>query len=148
MTADFLDHLNATRTGGEYDLDRATKSLATEIEANLLTNPSARAEVARLAAQRKRNKWSRQSSASLRKQFEQGQMSFDLGAADLSVKVPLGDNVVVDLGEMNEQRIRRRRELRLSTHRDEMRAFEAEMAWWDQVLGHLKPNATLKESLS
>lgn len=134
----FEEHLNRHRTAdGEYDLAAAEKARADELR----SMPEALDDLADKAANAERRRWESSNRDHLRKQFLAGQGSF----ADMDARVPLGDSVVVRLGDMNHDRIRIRKDLRTRTHLDENRAYDAEMTYWLDRERRLGPGETLDD---
>lgn len=136
----FEDHLELHRLpDGGYDLAGAEEARAKELAAS-------DADMERLAvkaARQERSAWEKRNTAELRKQFTQG--TLNLGVLDLKVLVPLGDNVAVELGAMDEGRIRIREDLRTGHHLHEIRAYDAEMTFWRNVRGLLPPGGTVED---
>lgn len=120
----FADHLeNHRRTDGTFDLDAAEEDRRFELE----THPTELAKLAARVASGEREAWQREETKSLRKQFSQPALS---PALELDVKVPIGGSTAVRLGDMNHERIRLRKDMRIKVHLDESSAFQAEMTHW------------------
>jgi hypothetical protein len=129
----FEEHLdNHRRTDGTYDLDAAEEDRRHEVE----TDPGEIVRLAAKIAKQERAAWQSQETATLRKQFEQPALSPQL---ELDVRVPLGDGTVVRLGDMNSDRITARKDMRIKSHLDEIRAYEAEMTHWLRTEPLLNP---------
>jgi hypothetical protein len=138
----FEEHLaNHRNPDGTYDLDAAEEDLRYEIE----TSPEGLLEFAAKVAKQARDAWQKQETSKLRKQFQHPALSPEL---ELEAKVPLGDSVVVDYGDMNEVRIRTRKDLRTEVHINEIRAFETEITHWNQTLKLLDPDETIADAMS
>jgi len=134
----FEDHLESTKNGdGSYDLAAAQAARVEEI----LGNDEEREALARKSAQQERARWESNETKLLRKQFVQQPLSPDL---DMDVKVPLGDDTAVRLGEMNRERIRIRKDLRTQHHLHEIRAFDTEMTFWQSTESVLGPDDTIE----
>lgn len=138
----FSDHLlNHRSADGSYDLDAAEEDRRFEME-------SSSQEIARLtakAAKQERSTWMNQETAMLRRQFAQPALSPDL---EPDVMVPLGNGTVVRLGEMNHSRIAMRRAMRRRAHDDEMRAFVAEIAFWERIEQLLQSGETVDGAIA
>lgn len=138
----FEQHLaNHRNPDGTYDLDAAEEDRRYEIE----TSPEGLLEYAAKLAKGERDAWQKQETSKLRKQFQQSALSPEL---ELEAKVPLGDSVAVEYGDMNEVRIRTRKDLRTEVHINEIRAFETEITHWNQTLKLLDPGETIAEAMS
>jgi len=134
----FEDHLESTKNeDGSYNLAAAQDARAKEI----LDSDEETEAIARKAAQQERARWESNETKLLRKQFVQQALSPDL---DMDVKVPLGDDTAVRLGEMNWERIRIRKDLRTQHHLHEIRAFDAEMTFWQNTESLLGPDDTIE----
>lgn len=138
----FEEHLqNHRNPDGTYDLDAAEEDRRYEIE----STPGELTKLAAKVAKQEREAYLRQETAKLRKQFEQAALSSSL---ELDVMVPLGTGEVVPFGEMNDVRIRIRRDLRTEIHRREFRAYDAEMTHWDQTQALLNDGETVAEAIA
>lgn len=138
----FEEHLaNHRNPDGTYDLDAAEEDRRYDIEAS----PEGLLEYAAKAAKQERAAWQKQETSKLRKQFQQAALSPEL---ELETKVPLGDSVVVDYGDMDQVRIRTRKDLREEVHINEIRAYDAEITHWNQTLKLLDPSETIAEALN
>lgn len=138
----FDEHVRRhTAPDGEVDLGAAEKDRAAE----LATTPEVVAELAAKAARDERRQWESQNSGKLRKQFAGGFEQLTLGGLDLDLFVQLGENVAVRLGEMNEERIRIREDLRTDFHLKESRAYDAEMTFWRNARRMLPLGGTIGE---
>lgn len=138
----FADHLSAHRNGdGSYDLDAAQDARIAEI----LADPGAIEGLAQAKAEGERRRWESQETKNLRKQFTQPALSPEL---ELDIKVPLGDSTAVDLGDMNEERIRIRIDLRTDVHRAEIRAYDTEVGFWRDTQRVLAPRETIGEAIA
>lgn len=126
---------------GQADLNAAEKARAAELAAT----PEAVADLAAKAASDERRQWESQNSGKLRKQFAGGFEQLTLGGLDLDLFVQLGDSVAVRLGEMNEERIRIREDLRTDFHLREARAYDAEMTFWRNARRLLPPGGTIDD---
>jgi hypothetical protein len=136
----FDEHVRRHTTGkGEVDLNAAERARAAELAAT----PEIVAELAAKAARDERRQWESQNSGKLRKQFAGGFEQLTLGGLDLDLFVQLGENVAVRLGEMNEERIRIREDLRTDFHLKEARAYDAEMTFWRNARRMLPPGGTI-----
>lgn len=137
----FDEHLsNHRNTDGSYDLDGAEEDRRFEIE----TNPAEVVKLAAKVAKQERIAWQSTESQNLRKQFEQPALSPSL---ELDVKVPLGNGTVVRLGDMNHVRITIRKDMRIKTHLDEIRAFDAEMSHWLHTEPLLDSGETIEDAI-
>jgi hypothetical protein len=137
----FEEHLeNYRNDDGSYDLAGAEQARADE----LANDPGVIAHLAAKAAKQERAAWERNETANLRKQFSQPALSAEL---ELSVKVPLGDSVAVEYGDMDHKRIRLRKDLRTKVHLDENRAFDAEMTHWMRTEQLLNDGETIAEAM-
>lgn len=138
----FADHLeNHRRTDGSFDLDAAEKDRRFELE----TNPTELAKLAARVAAGERETWQREETRSLRKQFSQPALS---PALELDVKVPIGGSTAVRLGDMNHERIRLRKDMRIKVHLDESSAFQAEMTHWLGTEQLLSGDETIQDAIS
>jgi hypothetical protein len=138
----FEKHLgNYRNDDGSYDLNAAESARAQE----LAQTPGEIDKLAAKAAKQERAAWERNETASLRKQFAQPALSPEL---ELTVKVPLGDSVAVEYGDMDHKRIRLRKDLRTKVHLDEGRTFDAEMTHWMRTEQLLNDGETIREALS
>ncbi|HEY3435958.1 MAG TPA: hypothetical protein VGK41_09925 [Solirubrobacterales bacterium] len=137
----FEEHLdNHRRSDGTYDLDAAEEDRRHEVE----TNPREIVRLAAKIAKQERAAWQSQETANLRKQFEQPALSPRL---ELDVRVPLGDGTVVRLGDMNQDRITARKDMRIKSHLDEIRAYDAEMTHWLHTEPLLDPGETIEDAI-
>lgn len=137
----FDEHVQQHRNSdGTYDLAAAEQARADELE----QEPGEMARLAKKAAQQERSTWEKSETANLRKQFAQPALS---PALELEVKVPLGDGIAVELGDMNHDRIRVREDLRTDHHLHEIRAYDAEMTFWQQTRRLLPPDTTVREAI-
>ena len=139
----FEEHLeNHRNDDGSYDLDAAEEARAEEIRATYTDDDLAR--LAGKTAKKERSDWLNRETEHFRKQMLQPALSPDL---ELGTKVPLGASIAVDYGDMDHKRIRLRRDLRTKIHRDEFRAFDAEMTHWDQTDPLLDDGETIAEAM-
>lgn len=137
----YADHIEPhRRADGSYDFDAAEKDWQREMEAS----PRLVVRLIAKAAHQDREAYLRQETSRLRKQFEQPALS---PALELDVMVPLGDGTGVRLGDMNEIRIRARKDMRVRTHLHELRAFEAEMTHWLHTEPLLKGDETIAAAI-
>jgi len=137
----FEEHLEHYRDAdGNYDLAAAEEARAHE----LAESEEEIANLAIKAAKQERAAWERNETANLRKQFMQQALSPEL---ELEVKVPLGDSIAVQYGEMNHVRIRLRKDLRTKTHLDENRAFDTEITHWMQTETLLSDGESIGEAI-
>ena len=138
----FEEHLgNHRNDDGTYDLAAAEQARAEE----LAGDPGVIAHLAAKAARQERRDWERNETANLRKQFSQPALSAEL---ELNVKVPLGDSIAVEYGDMDHKRIRLRKDLRTKVHLDENRAFDAELTHWMRTEQLLSDGQTIREAMS
>jgi hypothetical protein len=138
----FEEHLqNHRRADGSYDLAATQQARAEE----LAQSPDDIGRLAAKAAQTERAAWQRKESENLRKLFVQPALSPDL---ELEIKVPLGDNIVVDYGDMYHKRIQLRKDLRTKVHIEENRTFETEMTHWMHTEQLLEDGQTIGEALA
>jgi len=126
--------------GRHYDLAAAQAARADEI----INSDEELEALAHKAAQQERSRWESNETKLLRKQFAQPPLSPEL---DLDVKVPLGDDTAVLLGEMNRERIRIRKDLRTQSHLNEIRAFDVEMTYWQETESVLDADETISEAI-
>lgn len=137
----FDEHLdNHRRADGGYDLDAAEEDRRHELE----TDPGEIVKLAAKAAKQERAAWSSQETANLRKLFAQPALSPEL---ELDVKVPIGDSTAVRYGDMNRDRIRLRKDMRVKVHLDELRAFESEMTHWLHTEPLLNDGETIADAI-
>lgn len=137
----FEEHLENNRNAdGTYDLDGAEEDRRYEIE----SDPSEIVKMAAKAAKQERTTWQNNETANLRKQFAQPALSPDL---ELETKVPLGNSTAVSYGDMNHVRIRTRKDMRVKTHLDEARAFDAEMTHWLHTEDLLSDGETIRDAM-
>jgi hypothetical protein len=137
----FEEHLeNHRNPDGTYDLDGAEEDRRFEIE----TSSEEITKLAAKVARQERKAWQDRETAKLRKQFMQPALSTEL---EMEIKVPLGESTVVEYGEMNIDRIKLRKDLRLKVHLDEIRAYEAEMTHWLQTEPLLGPGETIADAI-
>jgi hypothetical protein len=140
----FEEHLDNHRDAdGNYDLDAAEADRAAEIAATLAKTPAEIAKAAAKAAKQERRTWESRETQNLRKQFMQPALSPDL---ELDLKVPLGDSTAVEYRDMNDVRIRIRKDLRTKSHLDENRAFDAEISHWMQTEKLLNAGETVEQA--
>jgi hypothetical protein len=120
----FEEHLEKfRRDDGSFDLAAAEKSRAEE----LAEDPDALQGLAAKAAAQERAAWERKNSTILRKQLMQPALSPEL---EWETMVQIGDSTAVRYGDMNNVRIRLRKDLRTKVHLDENRAYDIEMTHW------------------
>jgi hypothetical protein len=137
----FEEHLeNHRNPDGTYDLDAAEEDRRYEIE----TSSEEITKLAAKVARQERKAWQDRETSRLRKQFMQPALSTEL---ELEIKVPLGESIVVEYGEMNTDRIKLRKDLRTKSHLDEIRAYETEMTHWFQTEPLLGPGETIAAAL-
>jgi hypothetical protein len=140
----FDEHLDRTRTpSGTYDLAAAAQSRADEIAQELADNPGFRGEVAAKAAQSERRAWESRNRDNLKGAFKQP--TLPLEGVDLEAKVPLGADIVIEMGNMDVSSIRARMDLRTDFHIRELDAFGREMEFWRAVLRLLPPGGTVAD---
>jgi len=134
----FEEHVaHHRRADGGYDLGAAESARAAEIAAS----PGAVDELARKAAHDERVTFERRAGEHRRKQFTQG---FEqLALLDLEVLIPIGDGIVVPLGDMNEERIRIREDLANENFLKHSRAYDAESTFWRQARRLLPPGGSV-----
>jgi hypothetical protein len=133
----FADHVDATRQpDGTYDLAVAEVTRATELAADSADSLAAK------AAHAERKQWERSEGDRLRKCYEQPVLDPSL---DRDLKVKLGDNVVVRMGEMNLDRIRLRLDLRTQVHVRELRAFANEVDFYGGYAALLDPSERIDD---
>lgn len=138
----FEEHLvNHRNPDGTYDLDAAEEDRRYEIEAS----PEGIVAYAAKVAKQERKAWHDKETAKLRKQFQQAALSPEL---ELQAKVPLGDSVAVEYGDMNLDRIGLRKDLVTKVFIDHTRAFDAEITHWNQTLKLLDPNETIADAMA
>ena len=141
----FEEHLKNHRgDDGEYDLRAAEDARATEIAEEIEADPKKIEALARKAAQKERASWESKATSTLRKQFVQPALSAEL---ELDLKVPLGDSVAVEYGDMDAKRIRLRKDLRTEIHIAEIRAYETEWTHWTNTEKLLDDGQTIRETL-
>lgn len=137
----FAEHVaNHRGTDGGYDFDAAEEDRRYEIE----TSPQEIVKLAAKLAKQERDAWQSQETEKLRKQFEQPALSPSL---ELDVVVPLGNGTGVRLGDMNQVRIRTRKDMRTTVHLREIRAFDAEMTHWLHTEELLGDGETIEEAI-
>jgi hypothetical protein len=138
----FDDHVRQHITGdGSYDIAAAEAARVAE----LLATPDAIEELARKVASDERSKWETRARDHLRSQFKAGFVQDSLFALDLDALVPLGDSVAVELGDMNEERIRIRKDIRTRVHLREGDAYAREMEFWFAVEAIIPPGGTVRD---
>lgn len=138
----FEEHLeNNRRADGGYDLDGAEDDRRYELE----TDAGEIIRLAAKAAKQERAAWESQETAKLRKQFAQPALSPEL---ELGIKVPIGDSTAVRFGDMNHDRIRLRKDMRINVHLREIRAFETEMTHWLHTEPLLQDGETIEDALN
>lgn len=137
----FDEHVRQHCTGpGEYDIAAAEDSRVAE----LMASPDALEDLARKAASDERHKWETRESEHLRSQFKAGFVQGAL-ALDLDVLVPIGDSVAIELGDMNIERIRIRKDIRTKVHLRESDAYGREMEFWFAVESIIPPGGTIRD---
>jgi len=120
----FEEHLENHRLAdGTYDLDAAEEDRRHELE----TTPAEIVKLAAKLASKERTDWQSKETANLRKQFAQPALSPEL---EMDLKVPIGASIAVRYGDMNQDRIGLRKDMRVKVHLDEGRAFDTEMTHW------------------
>lgn len=121
---------------GTFDLDAAEAARAAELAGS--------PDLAEKAAKTERRAWESANRDRLHKQFHQPALSPSL---ELDVKVPLGDNTAVELGDMNQVRIQIRKDLATRNHLNHTRAYDAEMTFWLDTEKLLPPGGTLGDAI-
>ena len=137
----YADRVRIAAAGsGTVDLRAIERDRAAEIADELAVrfgDPGRReahiAEHAAKSAKHERAQWESAETATLRKQFGAAAWHVPLFDLDPDLMVPLGGGVAVRLGTMTRADRVQRRAMRSDVHRDEVAAFEAEMAFWDAV---------------
>lgn len=139
----FEEHLeNHRNDDGSYDLDAAEAARAQEIRDSF--DDEQIDKLAAKAAKKERSDWANKETEHFRKQVLQPALS---AALELRTKVQLGDSIAVNYGDMDHKRIRLRRDLRTKIHRDEFRAYDAEMNHWDQTEPLLDDGETIADAM-
>lgn len=135
----FDEHVQKTqKPDGSFDLAEAAKSRLAELE----QDEQAAEEMLRKAVESERRRWESRNRDYLKKQFG-AQLTLDLGELDLEAKVPLGDDIVMELGSMGELEVRKREHLRTQSHLVELRAFDTEMTFWERIRELMPPGGNI-----
>lgn len=134
----FEEHLaNHRNADGSFDTAAAEADLAAEYAGD----PQAVSDLAKKAASADRRRWESSNRGHLRKQWTARQGTL----LDLDAMVPLGDNTVVTLGSMNQDRIQIRKDLVTKSHIDHLSAFTSEMEFWMHWRDLMDPTDTLSD---
>lgn len=142
LTDAFFDHVRSTLdSDGNEDLQAAEVGLAADLE----MTPGIVSQLCKQAAHNARAAWERSESSKRIKVLRGMQQTLDFDDIDLDVRIPLGDSIVVALGNMTDERIRLRMDLRTKAHLEESRAYDDEMSAWMYARGLLLPGETIEE---
>lgn len=144
----FEEHLEATRDDrGVLHLDIAEIARADEIASELAANASVRVQVAKKAAAAERNVFLKHEKQGLTKVMTMTPLSLELMEV-LDTKVPLGESRVVDYGDLNDVRIRERKDVVEKNIREVARAYVRAMDHLDESQRGLEPAETIREALT
>lgn len=138
----YEDHLENTRQGDGYDPAAAVEARMAELTAELADDPDVRETHARKIATQERRSFESSNRNHLKKQFSEAQGVLGL---DFEAFVPLGDNVMVKLGKMNDDRIALRIELIDGQHFDHSKAWTLEREFWLRWRENLGPGDKLED---
>lgn len=141
---DFSEHLEKTRRpDGSFDLAAAAESRADEIVAELAEDEESLRGMARKAANSERRNWESKNRDSLKKVFGQD----TLPELDLEAKIPMGEDVVLELGKMRQPQVQIRKDLRTQVHLDENEAYATEMRFWYRIESVLRKGGTIADAI-
>lgn len=136
----FRDHLHRD-DDGTYNFGAAERARAAE----LAESPGDIASLAAKAAAAERRRFEAGERDRRNKQIA-GQMALSPDL-DLDVLIPLGDNVAVQLGDMNAERIRVRMDLEADNHAKHAESFASHRSFWRDTLKALTAGQTIRDAV-